>query len=68
MGTDRSENKVGVVVGSNSNNGGPSAKDGQSQNQQFFPKTNGERNNLWIMVGTMLIYVVTLLFYRRKHV
>ncbi|WP_339092689.1 DUF4573 domain-containing protein [Candidatus Enterococcus mangumiae] len=68
VGTDRSENKVGVVVGSNSNNGGPSAKDEQSQNQQFFPKTNGERNNLWIMVGTMLIYVVTLLFYRRKHV
>ncbi|MGG5310410.1 MULTISPECIES: hypothetical protein [Enterococcus] len=65
---DRRENKVALAVESNTNNDDPSTKNEQSQNQELFPKTNGERNNLWIMVGAVLIYVVTLLFYRRKHV
>ncbi|NBA61527.1 hypothetical protein [Enterococcus mundtii] len=65
---DRRENKVALAVESNTNNDDPSTKNEQSQNQQLFPKTNGERNNLWIMVGAVLIYVVTLLFYRRKQV
>ncbi|WP_409173534.1 hypothetical protein ACKVMU_11155 [Enterococcus mundtii] len=65
---DRRENKVALAVESNTNNDDPSTKNVQSQNQQLFPQTNGERNNLWIMVGAVLIYVVTLLFYRRKQV
>ena len=65
---DRREKKVALAVESNTNNDDPSTKNEQSQNQQLFPKTNGERNNLWIMVGAVLIYVVTLLFYRRKQV
>ncbi|MGM0254525.1 hypothetical protein [Enterococcus sp. AZ033] len=65
---DRRENKVALTVESNTNNDDPSTKNVQSQNQQLFPQTNGERNNLWIMVGAVLIYVVTLLFYRRKQV
>ena len=65
---DRRENKVALAVESNTNNDDPSIKNEQSQNQQLFPQTNGERNNWWIMVGAVLIYVVTLLFYRRKQV
>ncbi|WP_254679135.1 hypothetical protein [Enterococcus mundtii] len=65
---DRRENKVALAVESNTNNDDPSTKNVQSQNQQLFPQTNGERNNLWIMVGAVLVYVVTLLFYRRKQV
>ncbi|PQC28703.1 cell surface protein [Enterococcus mundtii] len=65
---DRREDKVALAVESNTNNDDPSTKNEQSQNQQLFPQTNGERNNLWIMVGAVLIYVVTLLFYRRKQV